>query len=91
MDSYVDGASGKIGLLEKKLSSTAPLTSNYRGIFEVGSDQRRLFAPRPFSSIEFEVPVRYFRSAIFRRFFKLLELDSALVMCRDIAWQGTIA
>ena len=65
----------------------------YRSIFEAAQIQRRLCAPRQFSSGEFEVageifPVRHLSGD----FFKVMELDSALgIVVGDIAGKGLSA
>lgn len=65
----------------------------YRGIYEAAQVQRRLCAPRQFSTGEFEVageifPVRYLSGD----FFKVMDLGSALgVVVGDIAGKGLSA
>src|ERR1700747_1706530 len=94
MDSYVDGASEKIRALEEELEVLRREPSKlHRGIFEAAQIQRRLCAPRQFSSSDFEVageifPVRHLSGD----FFKVLELDSALgIVVGDIAGKGLSA
>src|SRR6266446_2347306 len=94
MDSYVDGASEKIRALEEELEVLRREQSKlHRGIFEAAQIQRRLCAPRQFSSGDFEVageifPVRHLSGD----FFKVLELDSALgIVVGDIAGKGLSA
>src|SRR6266478_549623 len=94
MDSYVDGASEKIRALEEELEVLRREQSKlHRGIFEAAQIQRRLCAPRQFSSGDFEVageifPVRHLSGD----FFKVMELDSALgIVVGDIAGKGLSA
>src|SRR6266478_10198461 len=94
MDSYVDGASEKIRALEEELEVLRREQSKlHRGIFEAAQIQRRLCAPRQFSSGEFEVageifPVRHLSGD----FFKVMELGSALgIVVGDIAGKGLSA
>ncbi len=94
MDSYVDGASEKIRALEEELEVLRHEQSKlHRGIFEAAQIQRRLCAPRQFSSDDFEVageifPVRHLSGD----FFKVMELDSALgIVVGDIAGKGLSA
>ena len=93
-DSRADGDSEKIRLLEEELAASRREQSKlYRGIFEAAQIQRRLCAPRQFSSGEFEVageifPVRHLSGD----FFKVMELDSALgIVVGDIAGKGLSA
>ena len=93
-DSGVDGDSEKIRALEEELAVLRREQSKlYRGIFEAAQIQRRLCAPRQFSSGEFEVageifPVRHLSGD----FFKVMELDSALgIVVGDIAGKGLSA
>jgi serine phosphatase RsbU (regulator of sigma subunit) len=93
-DSRADGDSEKIRALEEELAVLRREQSKlYRGIFEAAQIQRRLCAPRQFSSGEFEVageifPVRHLSGD----FFKVLELDSALgIVVGDIAGKGLSA
>jgi sigma-B regulation protein RsbU (phosphoserine phosphatase) len=93
-DSGVDGDSEKIRALEEELAALRSERSKlYRGIFEAAQIQRRLCAPRQFSSGEFEVageifPVRHLSGD----FFKVMELDSALgIVVGDIAGKGLSA
>lgn len=93
-DSHVDGDSEKILALEEELAALRREQSKlYRGIFEAAQIQRRLCAPRQFSSGEFEVageifPVRHLSGD----FFKVMELDSALgIVVGDIAGKGLSA
>jgi sigma-B regulation protein RsbU (phosphoserine phosphatase) len=93
-DSRVDGDSEKIRALEEELAALRREQSKlYRGIFEAAQIQRRLCAPRQFSSGEFEVageifPVRHLSGD----FFKVMELDSALgIVVGDIAGKGLSA
>ena len=93
-DSRVDGDSEKIRSLEEELAALRREQSKlYRGIFEAAQIQRRLCAPRQFSSGEFEVageifPVRHLSGD----FFKVMELDSALgIVVGDIAGKGLSA
>ena len=92
-DSRVDGDSEKIRVLEEELAVLRREQSKlYRGIFEAAQIQRRLCAPRQFSSGEFEVageifPVRHLSGD----FFKVMELDSALgIVVGDIAGKGLL-
>src|SRR6266481_7515040 len=94
MDSYVDGASEKIRALEEELDVLRREQSKlHRGIFEAAQIQRRLCAPRQFSSGDYEVageifPVRHLSGD----FFKVMELDSALgIVVGDIAGKGLSA
>jgi sigma-B regulation protein RsbU (phosphoserine phosphatase) len=93
-DSRVDGDSEKIRSLEEELAALRHEQSKLcRGIFEAAQIQRRLCAPRQFSSGEFEVageifPVRHLSGD----FFKVMELDSALgIVVGDIAGKGLSA
>jgi sigma-B regulation protein RsbU (phosphoserine phosphatase) len=80
VDSSVHDQSEEIRALEEELAVLRREQSNlHRGIFEAAQIQRRLCAPRQFSSGEFEVageifPVRHLSGD----FFKVMELDSAL-------------
>jgi sigma-B regulation protein RsbU (phosphoserine phosphatase) len=94
MNSYVDGASEKMRALEEELDVLRREQSKlHRGIFEAAQIQRRLCAPRQFSSGHFEVageifPVRHLSGD----FFKVMELDSALgIVVGDIAGKGLSA
>src|ERR1700687_2180394 len=87
-DSAVDQQSEKIRALEEELDVLRREQSKLqRGIFEVDKTQRRLCAPRQFSSGDYEVageifPVRHLSGD----FFKVMELDSALgIVVGDIA------
>src|SRR6266403_1430201 len=89
-----DGRSEKVRALEEELAILRREQSKlYRGIFEAAQIQRRLCAPRQFSSGEFEVageifPVRHLSGD----FFKVMELDSALgIVVGDIAGKGLSA
>src|SRR6266403_4586480 len=93
-DSSVDEQSDKIRTLEEELDVLRREQSKlHRGIFEAAQIQRRLCAPRQFSSGDFEVageifPVRHLSGD----FFKVLELDSALgIVVGDIAGKGLSA
>ena len=93
-DSRGDGDCEKIRALEEELAALRREQSKlYRGIFEAAQIQRRLCAPRQFSSGEFEVageifPVRHLSGD----FFKVMELDSALgIVVGDIAGKGLSA
>jgi sigma-B regulation protein RsbU (phosphoserine phosphatase) len=93
-DSTVDQHSEKIRALEEELDVLRREQSKlHRGIFEAAQIQRRLCAPRQFSSGEFEVageifPVRHLSGD----FFKVMELDSALgIVVGDIAGKGLSA
>src|ERR1700751_177474 len=93
-DSGVDGNSEKIRALEEELAALRREQSKlYRGIFEAAQIQRRLCAPRQFSSGDCEVageifPVRHLSGD----FFKVMELDSALgIVVGDIAGKGLSA
>jgi len=90
----VDGALEKIRALEEELEVLRREQSKlHRGLFEAAQIQRRLCAPRQFSSSDFEVageifPVRHLSGD----FFKVLELDSALgIVVGDIAGKGLSA
>jgi phosphoserine phosphatase RsbU/P len=94
VDSFVDEQSEKVRALEEELTALRHEQSKlHRGIFEAAQIQRRLCAPRQFSSGEFEVageifPVRHLSGD----FFKVMELDSALgVVVGDIAGKGLSA
>src|SRR6266478_369826 len=94
MDSCVDGDSEKIRALEEELATLRREQSKlYRSIFEAAQVQRRLCAPRQFSSGDLEVageifPVRHLSGD----FFKVMELDSALgIVVGDIAGKGLSA
>ncbi len=94
MNSCIDGDSEKIGALQEELDVLRREQSKlYRGIFEAAQIQRRLCAPRQFSSGDFEVageifPVRHLSGD----FFKVMELDSALgIVVGDIAGKGLSA
>jgi sigma-B regulation protein RsbU (phosphoserine phosphatase) len=94
MDSRVDGDSEKIRALEEELEVLRREQSKlHRGIFEAAQIQRRLCAPRQFSSGQFEVageifPVRHLSGD----FFKVMELGSALgIVVGDIAGKGLSA
>ena len=89
-----DGRSQEVRALEEELAILRREQSKlYRGIFEAAQIQRRLCAPRQFSSGEFEVageifPVRHLSGD----FFKVMELDSALgIVVGDIAGKGLSA
>jgi len=89
-----DGRSQEVRALEEELAILRRERSKlYRGIFEAAQIQRRLCAPRQFSSGEFEVageifPVRHLSGD----FFKVMELDSALgIVVGDIAGKGLSA
>jgi sigma-B regulation protein RsbU (phosphoserine phosphatase) len=93
-DSSVDEQSEKIRAIEEELAILRREQSKlHRGIFEAAQIQRRLCAPRQFSSGEFEVageifPVRHLSGD----FFKVMELDSALgIAVGDIAGKGLSA
>ncbi len=93
-DSRVDGDTEKIRALEEELAALRREQSKLnRGIFEAAQIQRRLCAPRQFSSGEFDVageifPVRHLSGD----FFKVMELDSALgIVVGDIAGKGLSA
>jgi serine phosphatase RsbU (regulator of sigma subunit) len=92
--SCADEQSEEIRALEEELAILRREQSKlYRGIFEAAQIQRRLCAPRQFSSGEFEVageifPVRHLSGD----FFKVMELDSALgIVVGDIAGKGLSA
>jgi len=94
MDSCADEQSEKVRALEEELAVLRREQSKlYRGIFEAAQIQRRLCAPRQFSSGEFEVageifPVRHLSGD----FFKVIELGSALgIVVGDIAGKGLSA
>jgi phosphoserine phosphatase RsbU/P len=94
VNSFADEQSEKVRALEEELTALRREQSKlYRGIFEAAQIQRRLCAPRQFSSGEFEVageifPVRHLSGD----FFKVMELDSALgVVVGDIAGKGLSA
>jgi sigma-B regulation protein RsbU (phosphoserine phosphatase) len=93
-ESYVGLDSEKVRALEEELAALRQEQSKlYRGIFEAAQIQRRLCAPRQFSSGEFEVageifPVRHLSGD----FFKVMELGSALgIVVGDIAGKGLSA
>jgi sigma-B regulation protein RsbU (phosphoserine phosphatase) len=84
----------ELGALKDELAALRREQSKlYRGIYEAAQVQRRLCAPRQFSSGEFEVageifPVRYLSGD----FFKVLDLGSSLgVVVGDIAGKGLSA
>jgi sigma-B regulation protein RsbU (phosphoserine phosphatase) len=92
--SSVDEPAENVRALEEELTRLRSEQSKlHRGIFEAAQIQRRLCAPRQFSSGEFEVageifPVRHLSGD----FFKVLELDSALgIVVGDIAGKGLSA
>ena len=92
--SSVDEQAEKVRVLEEELATFRHEQSNLcRGIFEAAQIQRRLCAPRQFSSGDFEVageifPVRHLSGD----FFKVMELDSALgIVVGDIAGKGLSA
>jgi sigma-B regulation protein RsbU (phosphoserine phosphatase) len=94
LDSRADEPSQRVLALEEELAILRREQAKlYRGIFEAAQIQRRLCAPRQFSSGEFEVageifPVRHLSGD----FFKVLELDSALgIVVGDIAGKGLSA
>jgi serine phosphatase RsbU (regulator of sigma subunit) len=94
VDSCADEQSEEVRALEEELAILRREQSKlYRGIFEAAQIQRRLCAPRQFSSGEFEVageifPVRHLSGD----FFKVMELDSALgIVVGDIAGKGLSA
>jgi phosphoserine phosphatase RsbU/P len=89
-----DRRSEEVRALEDELAVLRREQSKlYRSIFEAAQVQRRLCAPRQFSSGEFEVageifPVRHLSGD----FFKVMELDSALgIVVGDIAGKGLSA
>src|SRR5258706_6612576 len=93
-DSCADGDSEKVLALEEQLAALRQEQSKlHRGIFEAAQIQRRLCAPRQFSSGQFEVageifPVRHLSGD----FFKVMELGSALgILVGDIAGNGLSA
>jgi phosphoserine phosphatase RsbU/P len=93
-DPSVDEQSEKINALQEELGILRREQSKLqRGIFEAAQIQRRLCAPRQFSSGGFEVageifPVRHLSGD----FFKVMELDSALgIVVGDIAGKGLSA
>jgi phosphoserine phosphatase RsbU/P len=94
VDSCVDQQSEKVRALEAELAAMRREQSKLqRGIFEAAQIQRRLCAPRQFSSGGFEVageifPVRHLSGDL----FKVMELDSALgIVVGDIAGKGLSA
>ena len=93
-DSCAHGDSEKVLALEEQLAALRQEQSKlHRGIFEAAQIQRRLCAPRQFSSGQFEVageifPVRHLSGD----FFKVMELGSALgIVVGDIAGKGLSA
>jgi phosphoserine phosphatase RsbU/P len=92
--SYDDGRSEEVRVLNEELVSLRREQSKlHRGIFEAAQIQRRLCAPRQFSSGEFEVageifPVRHLSGD----FFKVMDLGAALgIAVGDIAGKGLSA
>src|SRR6266853_5715127 len=94
LGSSVDEQSEKVRALEEELAILRCEQSKlHRGIFEAAQIQRRLCAPRQFSSGGFEVageifPVRHLSGD----FFKVMELDAAVgIVVGDIAGKGLSA
>jgi phosphoserine phosphatase RsbU/P len=94
VDSSERGRSEEVRALEEELALLRLEQSKlHRSIFEAAQIQRRLCAPRQFSSGEFEVageifPVRHLSGD----FFKVMELGSALgIVVGDIAGKGLSA
>jgi sigma-B regulation protein RsbU (phosphoserine phosphatase) len=94
VDSSADGHSTDVRALEEELAVLRREQSKlYRSLFEAAQIQRRLCAPRQFSSGEFDIageifPVRHLSGD----FFKVVELGSALgVVVGDIAGKGLSA
>src|SRR5260370_1489313 len=91
VNSSVHDQSEEIRALEEELAVLRRERSNlHRGIFEAAQIQRRLCAPRQFSSGQFEVageifPVRHLSGD----FFKVMKLNSSLgIVVVDIAGNG---
>src|SRR6266581_460816 len=89
-----DGRSQEVRALEEELGVLRREQSKlHRGIFEAAQIQRRLCAPRQFSSGDFEIageifPVRHLSGD----FFKVMELDPVLGLAvGDIAGKGLTA